>query len=28
MFTNEKDHFFKLKITKGSKKAELSYGTF
>jgi hypothetical protein len=28
MFTDEKDQFFKLKITKGSKKAELSYGTF
>jgi hypothetical protein len=28
MFTDEKNHFFELKITKGSKKAELSYGTF
>jgi hypothetical protein len=28
MFTDEKNHFFELKITKGSKKGELSYGTF
>jgi len=28
MFTESKNHFFKLKLNKGSKKAELSYGTF